>query len=55
MGLDMVGGVITPLLGALFALGGIGLVHFLRPRPVPVLVAVRRDGRLVELPAPDGQ
>ncbi|WP_328334665.1 hypothetical protein OHA70_19745 [Kribbella sp. NBC_00382] len=55
MGFDMVGGGLSPLLGALVALGGIGLIQYLRPRLVPVLVAVRRDGRLVELPASDGQ
>jgi len=54
MGLDMVGSALTPLLCALMVLVGACLIHFTRPRPSPVLVAVRHDGKLVELPVADG-
>ncbi|WP_165553225.1 hypothetical protein [Kribbella speibonae] len=35
----------------LIALIGAALIHLLRPRPTPVLVVVRRDGKLVQLPS----
>ncbi|MGW6197003.1 hypothetical protein ACWF0M_12725 [Kribbella sp. NPDC055110] len=54
MGLEMAGGMPTPVLSALIALIGACLIHFMRSPPTPVLVAIGYDGNLVELPVADG-